>query len=169
MNKYNKQRLFEMMHKVGKMPLMEIDRLQRFADMKDGCLNHKQVLEIFNYHLERSYMTGQKPKLNRAIPFLHASNIPIVDGKIPIRILDDDSSKEDDLNKYSVDIEEFAKLITQEPKGFIDKNQKMIKTAFDNSIVYDFGLPAYRSLVFDLEKNEFFIYITHLLKYVLHF
>ncbi len=49
MNKYNKQRLFEMMNKIGGMPLMEIDRVERFPDLKDGKLNPEETVEILNY------------------------------------------------------------------------------------------------------------------------
>lgn len=153
MSKDNKRRLFEMMHKVGKMPLMEIDRI-KFSDLRDGCVNLMTVREILNYHLQRQKMTSyQKGPLDRTIPHVHASNIKI---KIP----EEGLPPEDDPKGEVIDIEAFKNLITQEPKSLFGINEKMKKTATKYSITYDCGLPAYRSLVFDLEKNEFLIVNT---------
>ncbi len=153
MNKYNKQRLFEMMNKVSGMPLMEIDKVGRFPDLKDGRLNPEETVEILNYFLERK---KEKPwkrgKVDRSRPYIHASNIPIK--------LYDDPSSEEDFGQQEIDLEGFIDLITKEPIKFLTKNEKIQKTAYGNVITYNTGLPAFRGLVFDEDNKEFLVVNT---------
>ena len=145
----NRDRLFYLMERVGKTPLMEIDRDVRFSDLRDGCLTFDTVREILNYHLQRQKMTSyQKGTLNRRIPHVHTSNIKI---KIP----EEGLSPEDEAKGVGIDIEGFRDLITQEPASLFGKNEKIKKTETKDSITYVCGFPAFRSLVFDLERDEF--------------
>ena len=147
-----------MMHKVGKMPLMEIDRIEKFPDLKtpnffnfsDKNLRDEDVVKILNYFLERKKLKSYKRgKLDKKYPYIHGSNIPI-------KLVDDDS----DVESGEIDLDAFISLITEEPKNLLVQNKKMLKTSYEDIVTYNTGLPAFRGLVYDEDNKEFIIVNT---------
>jgi hypothetical protein len=139
MTKYTPQRLFEMMNRVGGMPLTEIDWEKDFGDVSKECISVEELKNYFNKVLTNHELASTeriKPSLmihNKAIPFDE---------------------------KGEIDVEAFIKNITEIPPQIISQNEKMGKSTGENSITFNIGIPALRGLVYDIEHNEFYIVNT---------
>lgn len=140
MVKNTKQRLFELMNKVGGMPILtEIDWEDEFSDVSKECISVEALKDYFNKVLKNRELPPDKktePSLiihNRLIPF--------------------DS-------KGEIDVDSFIKNITQYPPQIISQNEKISKSGGDNSITFNIGLPALRGLVYDIQNKKFYIVNT---------
>jgi hypothetical protein len=140
MNKDTKQRLFEMMNKVGGMPILtEIDWEDEFSDVSKECISIEALKEYFNKVLKNQ----KQPSDKRTKPSLmiHNKSIPF-----------DDSGE--------IDVNTFIKNITEYPPQIISQNEKMNKSGGESSITFNIGLPALRGLVYDIQNQEFYIVNT---------
>jgi len=152
MIKDNRQRLFEMMEKVAKMPtnlaeeyfseqnLDEIDIEKDWSDMKYQCWDMNKLKDYLNYILENY----NKPSHKREKPSI------IVHNKVIKKTEEDE-----------VDVQDFINQITAEPSSIITKgNTKMIKSSTDDFYSVTIGLPAFRGIVYDIENKRFIIIHT---------
>lgn len=140
MIKDTRQRLFEMMSKVGGMPVLnEIDWEGEFSDVSKECLSIEVLKDYFNNVLKNHELSSDK----RTKPSLmiHNKSIPFDE-------------------KGDIDVDTFIKNITEYPPQIISQNDKMGKSGSENSITYNIGLPALRGLVFDIENKQFYIVNT---------
>lgn len=139
MTKYTPQRLFEMMNRVGGMPLTEVDWEGEFSDVSKECISIEELKNYFNKILsdyKLPYTEKTKPPLlihNKAIPFDE---------------------------KGEIDVEKFIKDITEMPQQIYSQNAKMEKSETNESTTYNVGIPALRGLVYDIENKEFYIVNT---------
>lgn len=140
MIKDTRQRLFEMMNKVGGMPILtEIDWEGEFGDVSKECISVEALKDYFNKVLKNNELyikKRTKPSL-----MIHNKSIPF------------DENGE-------IDVEAFIKNITEYPPQIISQNEKMSKSSTDNSITFNIGLPALRGLVYDIQNQEFYIVNT---------
>jgi len=149
MVKSTKQRLFEMMERVGGLPqlslpkenLSEVDWSNDFKDVKPvSCWD---VDELKNY-------------LNN---ILDNYNLPPQKRKKPDLIIHNKVIKKDD--EGNVDVQDFIDKITAEPNEIITGgNTKMLKSATDDFYTITIGLPAFRGLIYDIEANDFKVIST---------
>lgn len=142
MKKSNKERLFEMMNRVGGMPLDEVDWENTFSDVSKTCINVEQLKEYLNERLQNRDL---KPHLRRKEPLdkphIHLSAV-----------------KFDETG--DIDVEQFIKDITQFPNKILGKNEKMKKSEGATTVGYNVGIPALRGLVYDMENQEFYVVNT---------
>lgn len=139
MGKYGGQRLVEMMHKVGGMPINEIDWEGEFSDVSKECLSDEALKDYLNNVLANQRLPSDKrtktPLLvhNKAIPFDE---------------------------KGEIDVEAFIQNITRMPDQIYSQNAKMEKSDADNSITFNIGIPALRGIVYDIENKKFYVVNT---------
>lgn len=140
MVKDTRQRLFEMMNKVGGMPILtEIDWEGEFSDVSKECISVEALKDYFNKVLKNQELSSEK----RTKPSLmiHNKSIPFDE-------------------KGDIDVNAFIKNITEYPSQIISQNEKIGKSGTENSITFNIGLPALRGLVYDIENQQFFIVNT---------
>jgi len=152
MNKDGKQRLFEMMERVSKMPtnlneiyfsqenLDEVDVEKDWNDMSHQCWDIDKLKDYLNYILDNY----AKPSHKRDKPSLIIHNKVI---------------KKTDENE--IDVQDFINQIITEPPNIITKgNTKMMKSSTDEFYSVTIGLPAFRGIVYDIEHNRFIVVNT---------
>lgn len=152
----NKQRLFEMMYKVGGMPQEheininellqlslseEVDLENDFADVNPvSCMN---PVELKNY-LNDILINYNLPSNKRKKPDL------IIHNKVIHKTSEGD-----------IDVDDFINQIIAEPKTIITGgNTKMIKSSTDDFHTVTIGLPAFRGLVYDNGNDRFLVVNT---------
>lgn len=139
MIKNNKGRLFEMMNRVGGMPLNEIDWESEFSDVSKECISVEALKEYFNKILKNHELSSEKRTKSQLL--IHNKVIPFDE-------------------KGEIDVESFIKDITQIPQQIYAQNSKMEKSVEDNTITFNIGIPALRGLVYDIENKQFYIINT---------
>ncbi len=149
MIKDSKQRLFEMMERVGGLPrlslnetqLTEVDWENDFKDVEPvSCMNDEDLKDYLNSILVNYNLPSHK----RVKPDLIIHNKVI---------------KKDDMGE--IDVQQFINNITTEPKEIITGgNSKMIKSATDQFYTVTIGLPAFRGLIYDIENKDFKVIST---------
>ena len=151
MIKDSKQRLFEMMHRVGKMPINEeinissllgeeVDFEDNFSDVEStDCWNVVEMKKYLNQILDNYNAPANKKRKPELI--IHNKVIK--------------GSGED------IDVQDFISKISAEPNTIITGgNAKMIKSSTDDFYTVTIGLPAFRGLVYNQGKNEFLVIST---------
>lgn len=117
--------------------LNEIDWDDTFSDVKQTCVNPKQIVKHLNdIRGNKGLETKDRQKFPKGLPYLHASSEFFNDGE-------------------GVDIDYFIKQITKRPNNLINTNEKILKTGNHNEYVYKTGLPAFRGIVYDMDKQKF--------------
>lgn len=140
MNKYPKQRLFEMMNKVAGMPLLaEIDWEGEFSDVSKECLSTEELKKYFNKVIANWKLPSNKRIKSQLL--IHTKAIPF------------DS-------KGELDVKTFIENITKIPPQIYGQTEKMEKSSNENFITFNIGIPALRGLVYDIEHKEFYIINT---------
>jgi hypothetical protein len=141
MTKYTPQRLFEMMNRVGGMPLTEVDWTGEFGDVKQtSCMNIEELKNLLNDVL-KNY---NRPPAKRVKSDLYIHNKAIK------------HTPEGD-----IDVQQFINDISVEPDSIMSTgNKKMLKSTTDKFYTVTISLPAFRGLVFDKEHNSFHIIST---------
>lgn len=140
MIKDNKQRLFEMMNKVGGMPILtEIDWENEFSDVSKECIDIEALKNYFNNVLKNQELPSEKR--TKSSLMIHNKSIPF------------------DING-EIDVNMFIKNITEYPQQIISQNEKMGKSDGKNSVTFNIGLPALRGLVYDIQNKKFYIINT---------
>jgi len=135
----NKQRLFEMMEKVGGVPLNEIDWESDFSDVSKECLSIEALKDYCNSVLVNQGLLGNKRK--KGLLLIHNKAIPFDE-------------------KGELDVNTFIENITKMPPQIYSQNEKMEKSIGNNSITFNVGIPALRGLVYDIEHKKFYIVNT---------
>ncbi len=140
MEKTKLQRLYELMNKVGGMPLSEVDWEGEFADVKQKCLNVEEFKDYLNKVLENYRLPTHKRK---KLPlYVHNKTIPFDE-------------------EGEIDVQSFINKITEKPKSIVvGGNIKMQKSAGDDFYTVSIGIPAFRGLVYDLENKTFHVVNT---------
>ena len=123
------------MNKVSGMPINEVDWEGEFNDVKKSCMNPSELREYLNKIL----INYAKPSDKRT-----KSNLLIHNKSIPF-------------DEYGeIDVDSFIRNITKIPDKIISTNGKMGKSGTEESITFNIGVPAFRGLVYDKDKTEFY-------------
>jgi hypothetical protein len=141
MTKYTPQRLFEMMNRVSGMPLTEVDWEGEFSDVKQtSCMNVEELKNLLNDVL-KNYNQSPAKRVKSDV-YIHNKAIK--------------QTPEGD-----IDVQQFIQDISEEPDTIISTgNKKMLKSTTDQFYTVTISLPAFRGLVYDKEKNIFYIIST---------
>lgn len=134
-----KKRLFEMMEKVGGLPLNEVDWESEFSDVSKECISVDALKDYFNKIFANQNLSSLKR--TKASLLIHNKAIPFDE-------------------KGEIDVEAFINTITKLPAQIYGQNEKMEKSVSDNSITFNVGIPALRGLVYDIEHEKFYIVNT---------
>lgn len=139
MAKYGGQRLVEMMHKVGGMPINEIDWDGEFSDVSKECLSDEALKDYFNKVIANQNLPSDKRVKSTVL--IHNKAIPFDE-------------------KGEIDVEAFIQNITRKPDQIYSQNAKMEKSDSDNSITFNIGIPALRGIVYDIQNKKFYVVNT---------
>ena len=149
MIKNSRQRLFEMMERVGGLPelslkeeqLSEVDWEGDFKDVEPvSCWNVEELKEYLNKILANYVLPSHKRKK----PDL------IIHNKAIKKNIEGD-----------IDVQAFIDDIMVEPKEIISGgNSKMLKSATDDFYTVTIGLPAFRGLIYDYDNKDFKVLST---------
>jgi hypothetical protein len=139
MNKYGGQRLVEMMHKVGGMPINEIDWEGEFSDVSKECINDEALKDYLNNVIANQKLPSDKR--TKTALLVHNKAIPFDE-------------------KGGIDVEAFIQNITKIPDQIYSQNAKMEKSDVDNSITFNIGIPALRGIVYDIDNKNFYVVNT---------
>jgi hypothetical protein len=119
----------------------EIDWDVTWSDVEKICWDTDKLVEYLNDVISnRGVKTKKRKKFPSTSPFIHASS------KL--------------LGKEDIDINDFIEQITKKPNNVVNPNDKMLKSGMPNEFVYKTGIPALRGIVYDIEKNKFFVINT---------
>lgn len=124
--------------KIVREILSEIDWAGDFADVKQSCIDPKEVADYLNRvraNATKSYQDREKFKMDK--PFVHAKSSFFQD------------------TDEGVDIDHFIKKITEPPKNIINTNEKILKSGGPHEYVFKTGIPAFRGIVYDKDGGTF--------------
>lgn len=120
----------------------EVDWEGEFSDVQKTCENTEKLVEYLNAVRANSKVDyGKREKFSPNMPFVHAKSSFFDKGD-------------------EVSVEDFARRITEPPKTIINTNEKILRSGGPHEFVYKTGLPAFRGIVYDKEKDKFFIINT---------
>lgn len=122
--------------------LSEINWEDEFEDVKKQCISPKEIVKYLNAvkkNASRPY--GEREKFPASKPFVHAKSSFFKKGQ------------------EEVDLDYFADQITKSPKTLVNTNEKILKSGGPNEFVYKTGIPAFRGIAYDQNKEEF-VYIN---------
>jgi hypothetical protein len=120
----------------------EIDWEGEFSDVKQRCINPKDIVAYLNDVRANALLDYEKrKKFDRGYPFVHAKSSFFKKG-IP-----------------DIDVDYFIEMITEKPNSIISQNEKIENTGNRHEHVYNTGLPALRGIVYDIENKKFH-YVT---------
>lgn len=131
----NRERLYEMMHKVTGNSLNEIDWDNEFSDVSKSCMDMDKLLKYFNNVLDNHALKPNKRVKGQLLT--HNKNIKL-DGN------------------GEIDVNGFINNITQIPREILSKNKKIEKSEQENEIGFNIGIPALFGLVYDIEHKKFY-------------
>jgi len=124
--------------KIIKEILSEIDWDDTFSDVKQSCINPKEVVDYLNrVRANAPLKTAEREKFKADKPFVHAKSSFY-------------KSKED-----KVDIDHFIAKMTEPPLNVINTNEKILKSGGPHEYVYKTGIPAFRGIAYDKSTNKF--------------
>ena len=167
MTKYSPQRLFEMMNKVGGMPMLNEKGINRISNLPPG-ISPNDFMPLEDYIKEVPCTTG----INEDNPTEFGAKIkPVGDiqkmltkksgeiqtghqdyetgGRIHAGTIEDISTEEGGFN-----VEELKKILMHVPtqSQFLSQNAKMGKTNF-----YNVTLPAFKGLIYNQTDDKFYV------------
>lgn len=116
----------------------EVDWDEEFSDVKKSCLSPEMVAKMLNDQIERlNKKSKDRGKIDANTPIISRRNVPMSDGDI--------------------DVDRFIKEITTKPNQIFDRNSKMEKSdAGGFQYTVNTGIPALRSIMYDIENKKFF-------------
>ena len=123
--------------------LDEIDWEDTFSDVRKACIEPKALVEYLNKvrsNKDKEY--GEKEKFDAKYPFIHAKSSFFKD------------------KPTGVDVDYFIKEITKKPKNVVNTNEKILKSGGPHEYVYKTGVPAFRGIVYDIDKDKFYFINT---------
>jgi hypothetical protein len=116
----------------------EIDWKHTFSDVKPTCTDAKKIVDYLNAvraNAEIDY--GEREKFSQQMPFFHSKS----------KFFKDTES--------GIDIDYFIEQITTPPKTIVNTNEKILKSGGPNEFVYKTGIPAFRGIAYDIERDKF--------------
>jgi hypothetical protein len=120
----------------------EVDWEGEFSDVQKTCMNPEALVEYLNaVRANKDVAYGKRDKFGADMPFVHAKS-KFFGGK------------------DEVDVEDFAKRITETPNTIINTNEKILKSGGPHEFVYKTGIPALRGIVYDKSSGKFFVINT---------
>ncbi len=118
--------------------LDEIDWDNTFSDVKQTCVDPKEIADYLNrVKANADVATGEREKFDKSNPFVHAKSSFFKKGD------------------GEVDINYFIKEITKVPLNTVNTNEKILKSGGPHEFVYKTGIPAFRGIAYDIEKGKF--------------
>ena len=164
MRKNDKQRLYELVYKVGSKSLNEINskRLDEidwdnlFNDVMKQCVSPEVVAKHLNNTIE--HKVNPKVKFGKEFPYVHPSTVKkTVD--VDIEKLKPTYRKEG--GDIIIDIKTFIDEITKPPKSILTKdNVKYLHTSDQYTLVIGVAIPAFKALIYDIEESKFYVITT---------
>ena len=142
----------------GQRPrLDEIDFADKFSDVQKDCILHDELAEHLNKVLANAPLsTNKRTKFSNKTPFIHSKS----------SFFDKDANQRKGKQKRwnpeqaEVNIDRFIESITAMPSRVIGLNEKIKKSGGENVFVYKTGVPAFRGIVYDKNKNKFYVINT---------
>ena len=124
--------------KIVREILSEIDWGDTFSDVKQVCVPAEDIVEYLNrVRANAPLKTADREKFKMDKPFVHSKST----------FFKDDEDK--------VDIEHFIAKMTEPPTNVINTNDKILKSGGPYEYVYKTGIPAFRGIAYDIEKDKF--------------
>lgn len=121
----------------------EIDWESDFSDVSKKCLNTNEIVDYLNrVRANAPKSTADREKFNPDKPFIHAKSTAFKDAE------------------GGIDVDYFIKTITTPPITIINTNEKILKSGGVHEYVFKTGVPALRGIVYDIEKDKFYIVNT---------
>lgn len=122
--------------------LNEVDWDDEFSDVQKTCMDPEALVEYLNsVRANKDVAYGKRDKFGPDMPFVHAKS-KFFGGR------------------DEVDVEDFAKKITEPPGNIINTNDKILKSGGPHEFVYKTGIPAFRGIVYDKSSGKFFVVNT---------
>jgi hypothetical protein len=121
----------------------EIDWEGDFSDVSKKCLNPNEIVDYLNrVRANAPKSTADREKFNADKPFIHAKSTAFKD------------------TEGGIDVDYFIKTITTPPVTIINTNDKILKSGGVHEYVFKTGVPALRGIVYDIDKDKFYIVNT---------
>lgn len=121
----------------------EVDWQGAFKDVKTICLDQEEIVQYLNkVRAKKNQEYSDREKISKNMPYIHPSSEFFKD------------------TKQGIDVYEFKRRITQPPATLINTNEKILKSGGLYEYVYKTGIPAFRGIVFDQEKDKFLVINT---------
>jgi hypothetical protein len=118
--------------------LSEIDWEGDFSDVKQSCIDPKDVVDYLNrVRANAPKLTADREKFKADKPFVHAKSTFF---------------KGEDME---VDVDYFIKKMTAPPQNIINTNDKILHSGGPHEYVFKTGIPAFRGIVYDEDKQTF--------------
>jgi hypothetical protein len=122
--------------------LSEVDWDGDFKDVSKSCIMPDELVEYLNKRKANfNKDTKDREKFDYKYPFIHSNSEHFGKGE-------------------EVDIEYFKKSITETPKRLLSQNAKMKASSDLYTTFYSTSVPTFRGILYDEEKDEFFIINT---------
>jgi hypothetical protein len=119
-----------------KIPLEEIDFENTFSDVKRQCVTPDEVVDFLNKQLNKNDSVSQE--------------MPVIPTAFATRLMKDGG----------VTVQKVIKEITFPPKTIWVQNGKISKSSDEKTIFFNMGIPAYKAIVYDIEKQQFYFVLT---------
>lgn len=120
----------------------EVDWEGEFSDVQKTCMDPEALAEYLNsVRANKDVAYGKREKFGPDMPFVHAKS-KFFGGS------------------DEVDVEDFARRITELPDNVINTNDKILKSGGPHEFVYKTGIPAFRGIVYDEASDKFFVVNT---------
>jgi len=162
---------------------INLDTLYTDLENKLTCIDPEEFGEYLNFLVKRQKMPASKrPPVDTKNPWIHASTIHKAGDPRLVKVrgkkkgegvwknlefrdlgsLNLSGEEYDEIVQVlgDFDVERFIKEITQEPITIVDANNKMEKSSTEDSVTYNTGVPAFKGLIYDKDKNKFMFVTT---------
>jgi hypothetical protein len=119
--------------------LNEIDWEDTFSDVRKTCVEPKALVEYLNkVRGNKDLGYSEREKFDAKFPFIHSKSTFFKD------------------KPTGVDVDYFIDQITKKPKNLVNTNEKILKSGGPHEYVYKTGVPAFRGIVYDIDKDKFY-------------
>jgi hypothetical protein len=120
-----------------KSQLDEVDWAGTFPDVKQSCIPPNEVVEYLNrVRANANTEYGEREKFDKSQPYVHGKSSFFKKGE-------------------GLDIDYFIKEMTKKPLNVVNTNEKILNSGGPHEFVYKTGIPAFRGIAFDIDKNQF--------------
>ena len=115
----------------------EVDWDNDFSDVHVTCEDPEKIVAYLNdVRAIKDVDYGNREKFADTMPFVHAKSSFFGGSE-------------------GVDVEDFARRITEPPKTIVNTNEKILKSGGPHEFVYKTGIPALRGIVYDKASKKF--------------